>query len=319
MLRALYAKPGSPLRDTQAQAEIEALFKAGEGTLWIDFDAPTDAERHLLVSLCGFHQMAVDQCVGTSKHPRLTDYGDYVYLVFHGVRSVSPLKTEEVDAFLGPRFLVTYHGGPCAAVDAARKRCREVAGLMDRGPDRILAEVLDDVADAYLAVMETFDAGLDDIEDRLFKHASRPALREIFGMKKDILQLRRVVAPQREVLNRLARSEFKVVSKGEAVLFRDVFDRIYRVSEMLESFRDVLAGAMEVYLTVVSNRTNEIVKVLTVFSIILMSTSLLAGIYGMNIEGLPFAKSPAAFWILAGIMGSVTVALLLLFRKRRWI
>ncbi len=319
MLKALFAKPGVPVREITERAEIERLFRSGEGNLWIDLEAPGDAERELLVSLCGFHRMAVDQCIGATNHPRLTDYGDYLYLVFHGLRTVSPVKTEEVDAFLGQRYLVTYHTGPCAAVEAARRRCLEVHALMDRGPDRVLAEILDDVADAYLAVMETFDGSLDDIEDRLFKHGNRPALRDIFGMKKDILHMRRVVGPQREVLNRLARGEFKVITKAEALLFRDIFDRIYRVSEMLETFRDVLGGAMEVYLTVVSNRTNEIVKVLTVFSIILMSTSLLAGIYGMNIEGLPFAKNPKAFWILAGIMALLTGAMLLVFRKRRWI
>jgi magnesium transporter len=318
MMRALYGKPGSPAREIADREEIERLFKAGEGTLWIDFESPAPGDRELLVSMCGFHRLAVDQCVGSTNHPRLTDYGDYVYVVFHGLKSTAPVKTEEVDAFLGPRYLVTYHAGPCGAVDAARKRCLEVSALMERGPDRVLAEILDDVADSYLAVMETFDAGLDDIEDRLFRHSNRPALREIFGMKKDILHMRRVVGPQREVLHRLARGEFKVISKGESILFRDIFDRIYRVSEMLESFRDVLSGAMEVYLTVVSNRTNEIVKVLTVFSILLMSTSLLAGIYGMNID-LPFQKNPRAFWIVSGIGTTISLALLLIFRRRRWI
>ena len=318
MMRTLYSKPGAPTREVADREEVERLFKSGEGTLWIDLESPAPADREILVSLCGFHRMAVDQCVGPTNHPRLTDYGDYIYLVFHGLKSTAPVKTEEIDAFLGPRFLVTYHTGSCGAVEAARQRCLEVGALMDRGPDRVLAEILDDIADSYLAVMETFDAGLDDIEDRLFQHSNRPALREIFGMKKDILHMRRVVGPQREVLHRLARGEFKVISKGESILFRDIFDRIYRVSEMLESFRDVLSGAMEVYLTVVSNRTNEIVKVLTVFSILLMSTSLLAGIYGMNID-LPFQKHPYAFWIVSGLGTSISVALLLFFRRRRWL
>jgi magnesium transporter len=316
MLKALYVKPKSPAREIEGREEIERLFQSGEGTIWIDLETSTDAERELLVSLCGFHRMAVDQCVSASNHPRLTDYGEYVYLVFHGVKSKLPIATEEIDVFLGTRFLVTYHAGPIPAIREAWKRCLEVGPLMERGPDRVLAEILDDLADEYLAIMEAFDEGIDDIEDRLFKHASRPALREIFAMKKDILHLRRIVSPQREVLNRLARGELRVVSKGEAILFRDVFDRVYRVSEMLESFRDVLSSAMEVYLTVVSNRTNEIVKVLTVFSIILMSTSLIAGLYGMNVD-LPFQKHAWAFWIVIGLMASISAALLVVFRRRR--
>ena len=318
MLKALYIKPKSPVREVLERDEIERLFRSGDGTLWIDLETSTDAERELLVSLCGFHRMAVDQCVSATNHPRPTDYGDYLYLIFHGVKSKLPISTEEVDVFLGTRLLVSYHAGPVAAIREAWKRCLEVGPLMERGPDRVLAEILDDIADEYLAIMEAFDEGIDDIEDRLFKHASRPALREIFAMKKDILHLRRVVGPQREVLNRLARAEFRVVSKTEAILFRDVFDRVYRVAETLESFRDVLSSATEVYLTVVSNRTNEIVKVLTVFSIILMSTSLLAGLYGMNIS-LPFADKPYAFWGLLGTMGALAGALLLYFRRRRWL
>jgi magnesium transporter len=316
MIKALYMKPKSSVREVTARQEVESLYRSGEGTLWIDLEASTEPEREMLVSLCEFHRMAVDQCVSASNHPRLTDYGDYLYLVFHGVKSTLPIVTEEVDVFLGPRVLVTVHARPMPAIQAAWKRCLEVGTLMERGSDRVLAEILDDIADEYLAISEAFDQGIEEIEDRLFKHASRPALREIFAMKKDILHLRRVVSPQREVLNRLARGEFRIVSKGEAILFRDIFDRIYRVSEMLESFRDVLSSAMEVYLTVVSNRTNEIVKVLTVFSIILMSTSLLAGIYGMNVD-LPFQKHPHAFWIVVGLMTTISAALVWMFRRRR--
>jgi len=174
------------------------------------------------------------------------------------------------------------------------------------------------VAEEYMGVMEGLDSEIDTLEDRLFRHASKPALREIFSLKKDVLHLRRVVTPQREVLNRLARAEHKAVSKEETIYFRDVYDHIYRVSEMLESFRDVLSSSLEVYLTVVANRTNEVMKVLTTFSIILMTASLIAGIYGMNVP-LPAQGHRAAFYVLMGSMAASSVMLLLFFRKRKWI
>src|SRR5258705_2597402 len=169
-----------------------------------------------------------------------------------------------------------------------------------------------------MTVTENFDAEIDPRGDRLFRHASKPALREIFSLKKDILHLRRLVTPKREVLNRLARAEHKAVSKEETIYFRDVYDHIYRVSEMLESFRDVLSSSLEVYLTVVANRTNEVMKVLTVFSIILMTASLIAGLYGMNVP-LPGAESKASFYVLMVAMAVFAGALLIFFRKRRWI
>lgn len=326
MLKAIYARPGQPAITTDSEAEIAKYLKEGQGCLWVDLEAPSDAERGILERVFAFHKLAIENCLALSNHPRIDDYGDYLYLVVHGVSpsrggtlvGESRVKLTEVDAFLGPTYLVTYHAATDPSITAVRKKCGEVERLMARGSDRVLAEILDYLAEEYVVVMERLDAEIDGLEDRLFKHASKPALREIFSLKKDVLHLRRVVNPQREVLNRLARSEHKAVSKEETVYFRDVYDHIYRVSEMLESFRDVLTGAMEVYLTVVSNRINEVMKVLTVFSIILMTSSFVAGLYGMNVP-VPGGDSKLSFWVLLGLMGGCTAALLAFFRSRKWI
>ncbi|MBV8878940.1 MAG: magnesium transporter CorA family protein, partial [Planctomycetaceae bacterium] len=254
------------------------------------------------------------------------DYGEYLYLVVHGVAPTgegalsgrSRIRMQEIDVFLGRHFVVTYHAGPDPSIEMARRKCSAVEQLMSRGPDRVLAEILDHLAEEFVVVMEKLDDEIDGLEDRLFKHASRPALREIFSLKKDVLHLRRVVNPQREVLNRLARSEHQAVSKEETIYFRDVYDHLYRVAEMLDSFRDVLAGALEVYLTVVANRTNEVMKVLTVFSIVLMTASFVAGLYGMNVP-IPGSGSKLSFWVLLGAMGALSGGLLMFFRRRRWI
>jgi magnesium transporter len=326
MLKAVYGGPGKRPVESSSEAEISAFFKQGGGCLWVDLESPTDEERAILDRVFGFHKLAIENCFAQSNHPRIDDYGEYFYLVVHGVSATGAgtlqgkarVGLQEIDLFLGEHVLVTYHAGANRSMDAVRKKCMEVDRLMGRGPDRVLAEVLDLIAEEYVAVMEKLDAEIDTLEDRLFRHASRPALREIFSLKKDVLHLRRVVNPQREVLNRLARTDHKAVSKEEAVYFRDVYDHIYRVSEMLESFRDVLSSAMEVYLTVVSNRTNDVVKVLTVFSIILMTGALLAGIYGMNVP-LPGQQSKAAVYVLMGVMAALTGGLLIFFRKRKWI
>lgn len=326
MLRALYSANGEKPRELTTEAEIARFHQAGEGCLWVDLEAPTDAERGILDRVFKFHRLAIENCMAASNHPRIDDYGDYLYLVFHGVvptrggmlTGQSRVTMVEVDIFLGPRFLVTYHAGAQISVEGVRRKCLEVEGAMQRGPDRILAEILDQLADEFVSLMETMDDEIDAVEDRLFKHASRPALREIFSLKKDVLYLRRVVNPQREVLNRLARTDHKAVSREEALYFRDVYDHIYRVSELLESFRDVLTGAMEVYLTVVANRTNDIMKILTVFSIILMSASFVAGLYGMNVS-LPGDKFEGMFYLLLGGMVGLGLALFFFFRKRRWV
>lgn len=320
MLKTLYSRAGERPRLLEGDGDLPKLLGDGAGCVWVDFESPSEDEQRLLGSVFNFHKLAVENCVLQSTHPRLQDYGGYVYLTFHAVRGVLPLGTDELDIFLGRNYLVTYHERPIGPLDEVRKRSLEVAGIMDRGPDRLLAELLDYLVDGYLAQMEKLDRSVSGIEDRLFKHASKAALREIFATKKDILHLRRVVSPQREVLNRLARGEFPVVSAEETVFFRDLYDRIYRVSEMLEAFRDILTSAMEVYLTAVSNRTNEIVKVLTIFSIILMSVSLVTGLYGMNVP-LPMQewKGTSAFYVLLALLAGIAAGLLVAFRKRKWI
>lgn len=326
MLKAIYYKTGEAHREVATEEEIGRLLASGEGMLWVDLEAPSDAERGILDRVFKFHKLAIENAVTLSNHPRIEDYGDYLYLVVHGVTSTgsgglsgeSRVKMHEIDMFLGQRYLITYHAGADRSIEAVRKKCSQVDLLLSRGPDRVLAEILDYLAEEYVGVIEKLDDEIDGLEDRLFKHASRPALREIFSLKKDVLHLRRVVNPQREVLNRLARSDHKSVSKEETIYFRDVYDHLYRVSEMLESFRDVLAGALEVYLTVVANRTNDVMKVLTVFSIIIMSASFLAGLYGMNVP-VPGGGSKASFWLLLLGMASLSLVLLLFFRRRRWI
>ena len=326
MLKAIYARDGQRPIESSSESEIDAWFKEGRGCLWVDLESPSDEERGILDRVFRFHKLAIENCLTQSNHPRIDDYGDYFYLVVHGVLPTGAgtlqgkprVALQEIDIFLGEHVLVTYHAGANGSIEAVRKKCHEVDRLMGRGPDRLLAEILDQVAEEYVEVMESLDAEIDTLEDRLFRHASRPALREIFSLKKDVLHLRRVVNPQREVLNRLARTDHKAVSKEESVYFRDVYDHIYRVSEMLESFRDVLSSAMEVYLTVVSNRTNDVVKVLTVFSIILMTGALIAGIYGMNVP-LPGQSSKLAVYVILGLMGVFTVGLLMFFRKRKWL
>ena len=319
MIRALHGLPGEAVRPVESKDEMARLLKEGKGTLWIDIASPQGDERDLLGAVCGFHPLALELCEHRSKHSRMSDFGPYLYLVVHEVKSVLPLRSEELDVFLGPNFLVTYRTAELAALEEVWKRVKEIRSVAERGSDRVLAEILDGVADSHIAQVDKLDQALDGLEDKLFKSAGKPALREIFHLKKDILQFRRLVGPQREVFHRLSRGEVPSISKEDAILFRDVYDRAYRVSEMLESFRDVLAGALEVYLTIVANRTNEVMRVLTVFSIILMATSLLAGIYGMNFEGLPFAKHPAGFWTVLGLMGAIGFGLLVFFRKRRWI
>jgi magnesium transporter len=344
MRTILYARPGEKPGRVEGEEELSRLMKEGGGCLWVDFEDPSEDDRRVLSSLFGFHRIAVENCLARCNHPRLEDFGAYVSLTVHAITDPRPgsseemnrvlqgllredleggaaatLRTEEIDAFLGERFLVTWHGGPVAEISDLRRRTLEVGSIMDRGPDRILAELMDRLTGGFASVAEGLASLIDRIEDRLFTRAAQPAFRRILALKKGLIRFRHLLGPQREVLHRLGRGEFKVVSAEEAILFRDVYDRTYRVFETLESLRDMMTSALEVYLTVMSNRTNEVMRVLTVFSIILMTAGLLAGIYGMNFESIPLARLGAGFYVVVGLMGVASAALLAVFRKKRWI
>jgi magnesium transporter len=344
MRTILYARPGEKPARVEGEGELSRLLGEGRGCLWVDFEDPTEDDRRALSTLFGFHRLAVENCLARCNHPRLEDFGGYLSLTVHAITDPRPgspeemdrflqgflreggegggaatLRTEEIDAFLGERFLVTWHEGPVAEIVDLRRRTLEVESVVDRGPDRILAELMDRLTEGFAAVAEGVGSSIDRIEDRLFTHAARSTFRQILAVKKGLIRFRHLLGPQREVLHRLGRGEFKVVSAEEAILFRDVYDRTYRVFETLESLRDMMTSALEVYLTVVSNRTNEVMRVLTVFSIILMTAGLLAGIYGMNFESIPLARLGAGFYLVVGLMAAVSAALLAMFRKRRWI
>lgn len=321
-IHALHASaPGEPAREVPADG-VEALLGQG-GFLWVDFQDPTEAETSLLSGIFRFHPLAIEDCVSETNHPKVDDYGEYVYLVVHGVRPTSDrgrLATEEVDFFLGRNYVVTYHPVAVRAIEEVRRRCREVPGSC-RSADMVLHAILDRLVDSYVDRIEALEGEVETLERLLFRNAQggRAALSEIFSLKKEVLQLKRIVNPQREVLNRFARGEFAVVSAQAAPHFRDVFDHVYRVSEMLESFRDVVTSALETYLTVVANRTNEVMKVLTVVATILMTVSFIAGVYGMNFETLPGKELPWGFWACLGVMATSAAAMFTVFRKQRWI
>ncbi|MBI2898864.1 MAG: magnesium/cobalt transporter CorA [Planctomycetes bacterium] len=320
MITTLFAQPGGRATKLDGDADLPRLLQEGKGVVWVDLDRAAEAEVKVLSDVFRFHQLAVEDCVAESSHPKINDYGEYVYLVMHGASRDAKGKfvTHELDLFCGRNFLVTYRQDDIPAIADLRKRCIEIEGLLARGADFLLHEILDDLADSFAVTIEALETQVDGIEGKLFKSPSVRLLAEIFAFKRDILRLKRVVFPQREVLNRLARAEFKVVSKEAAPYFRDVYDHVYRVADLAENFRDVVTSALETYLTVVSNRTNETVKILTVFSIILMTLALVAGIYGMNVP-LPLAQRGYAIWLVIGFMGTIAGGLYLFFRGRKWV
>lgn len=295
---------------------------AGRST-WVDVEDPTEDEARALVEVCGFHPLTVEDALAPTQPPKVEEFGSYLFLLFRGLRPSEEgieLEGYKLAAYLGPGFLVTVHRRPVEA-------CREVSKLvvekdlpMESQMDRVLHALVDRMMDEILPILDRSEERLEEIEETIFSGAPpQQALQELLVLKRHLLTIRRLVAPQREMLGRLARRDLPFIEERTSHYFRDAYDHVARMEETTVILTDLASGALEAHLSVSSNRLNEIVKVLTIFSAIWMPLTFLAGVYGMNFEFLPELKIrwfyPAlwGFWIL------VTFGMLYFFRRRRWI
>jgi magnesium transporter len=310
--------------DTRCVERVEPqwLDPASPVNFWVDLAAPADAELSILADTFKFHPLAVEDARSASQYPKIEPYPDFLYLVLHGVdvtRGRSHFATRDVDFFLGRNFLVTIHDGQSRSLAALRDLCNRHSRLLEQGPASLLHRIIDSMVDNYRPVMEAIEARIATLEEQAF--AGREHLgRQLLKQKRELSTMRRILVPQRDAVARLARREFAAISDEMAYRFRDVYDHLVRMSEEAVMFQDRVTGVFDVNLTTISNRLNQVMKVLTVMSTIFLPLTVLTGMWGMNIDLPRFPGSNAAqFWWIAGIMATLSAGMLLFFRRKTWI
>jgi len=311
-----------PAREAAA-IDLPALLADASARVWVDL-GPGDAaaSEHVMRDVLRLHPLAIDDCLSAIEQPKIDDFGDLLFVVTHGVRAdggETLFRSLQLAAFLGERLLVTYHGTESRSVAETKAQVRKTGAPLRRGAAAVLHEILDRQIDHYLPVLEELEHRLDGVEEALFRRPTQELLEEILGLKRDTLALRRSLVKQRDVLHRLGRREFDLVPEADAWMFRDVEDHLIRAADLLESYREILADAVAIYLSVTSNRLNEIVKLLTIFSTIILPLSLIASIYGMNFKHMPETEWRYGYPMAIALMVVVAVALLLLFWRRGWL
>ncbi|MBM4425329.1 MAG: magnesium/cobalt transporter CorA [Chloroflexi bacterium] len=321
MIRTIYRSGKGGMTTDVPEAHWKVALHDVGGLFWIDLaDEPPQRVRKLLADIFHFHPLAIEGALEKASTPKVDDWGDYVYIVVHSVTfdtQSSSLETHEIDAFLGKNFLVTHHKNPMASADHVWKTAQRNDLVLARGADYLLYNIMDTLAAGYMPVVDELDDAIDQMEDAIFEDTTRTLLNNIFSVKRAVLHLRRIIIPQREVMNRLARDTYTVVDPAERVYFRDVYDHYVRLADVNDTLRDLVSGALDTYLSVSANRTNEIMKVLTIFTALFMPISFLSGFFGMNFEFLPFDSVIAFIGMLAATVGA-PVAMLLWFRKQGW-
>jgi magnesium transporter len=289
---------------------------------WWDLNESTADETQVLSEHFHFHPLAIEDCISDVHHPKLDYYDTYLYMVVHGV-DVDRTKElgfapKELDIFLGKNYLLTFHRKEARSITEVLRRCKEKTPIFEYGLDFVLYTILDLMINNYMPVIESIEEELDECEDALFEDPNPAVLRRILTLKRTLMRLKRTIFPQREVINHLARNEYQFIQPKTQAYFRDVYDMIYRIAEMVESFRDLSSALVETYLSTISNRLNEVVKVLTLFATIFMSLSVITGIYGMNFAHMPELQWRYGYFFTLGLMGVVAVALMIYFRHKKW-
>ncbi len=297
--------------------------------LWVDLEKPDSEEtRHVLEDIFHFHPLSIEDCVAVSPSPKVEEYSPkeedrflaYLFIVIHAVdysRKDGVFATSELNFFLGRNFLVTYHDLPLRSIHAVAERCLKSTVHIARAPDRVAHTLLDSIVENYKPALDELSLEIADLEDQVVQRPAKETLNKIVQIKKEVLHLRQIIGPQREVLSRFAQGEFKLIRPHLVPYYRDVYDSLYHIGELAQNYTDSLTGILQVYLNISSNQTGEVIKVLTLVTIVTMPTMLIGTWYGMNFEGMPEVKSPAGYWVTLSVTVLLTVVTYWYFKVRK--
>ena len=298
--------------------------------LWIDLEKPTNEEvKFILEDLFHFHPLSIEDCVTESQSPKVEEYspreGDkftpYLFMVIHAVdysRKDCVFATSELDFFLGKNFLVTYHTLPLRSVSQVEEMCVKGTLGIARAPDRVAQKLLDNLVENYKPALEELSIEIGELETAALEQPSKATLNRIISIKKEVYHLRRIIGPQSEVLSRFARGEFKLIRPHLVPYYRNVYDALFHISGLAQNYADSLTGILQVYLNMSSNQTGEVVKLLTLITVLTTPLMIVGTWYGMNFNDMPEIKWQHGYWVAGGIMVVSTSLTWIYFKRKKW-
>jgi magnesium transporter len=322
----------APTPEPQRKPNVETI--TAEGLRWINIERPSPLESAWLEEQFGFHALDLEDVMSRNQRPKIDEYPEYLFIVLHFPvfdRSVGRLNAGELDMFVGPDYLVTIPNQPLQPVAYLFDRCRQKEELREqlfsKGSGFLLYRIIDDSFDYCFPMLRKIGNKLDALETEIFAGKSEEVVRDIFDVKQEIINFRKIARPQRPVLRDLERTKHRylVAREGEdlEIYFDDIVDAHERIWDMLENYKEVVQALEETNESVISHRVNDILRVLTAISVIVLPLTLIASIFGMNV-GLPGGGDPATdsmttFAIVAGVMFALLVGMVAYFRRRGWL
>ena len=277
-------------REDFPAAELSVYCASKHHVVWADVSDPTSQDFYELAEEFGFHPLSIEDCRSGHQRPKIEEYPGYYFIVLYEAQMVGPedqLELRELNIFLGPNFIVTVHNRPIRAVATARRLWPGWVGSDEKGVGILAYLLADAVVDDYMPLLDILSERTDQLVDEIFADMQPNVLQELFLIKRQLMYLRRVITPLREVFNVLLRREQPIIPRNSFAYYQDVFHNLLRVGDMIDALRETLASAMEAYLSISGNRMSIAMKRLTSIATILMSATLIAGIYGMNFDLMP--------------------------------
>lgn len=288
-------------------------------TTWHDIRDPKDPQLDQLATRYNLHPLHIEDCRHRNQNAKVEPQGNYLFIVLKPVE-LHPecvIEAGDLDIFLGPDYLITVQESACESLRQLLERIHAVTGNLRA--DQLLYRIADGVVDSYLPILDRVSEQIEELEDQVLESPEPQMLEQLFGLRRVLIQFRRIMTNSRDVIGNLGRNDYPQIGRDLAPFLRDVYDHVTRNVDTIEIHRDLLTGAMELYMSAVANRTNQVMKVLTVFGTIATPAVVITGMYGMNIHHLPFADNPHSWGIVITLIAVSSGGLLLLLRKLRWI
>lgn len=325
---------GTVSTDTE-EANLIRAMRDPRAVFWLDMSRPSDEELYLLDEVFGFHPLAIEDSIQYSQRPKIEAYRhtgekcneSYFYMVIHGPDLETfreNLRTKELDMFVSARYLVTIHEEEHRSIRDIRLRAQSDPLLvLDGGIDMLLHSVLDLLVDNYTPILDWLQEEIDTLEEQAATDPKPELLPKIAQKKKELLNFRRIIGPQREVMAQLTRGEVPFIRESTRVYLRDVLDHLVRAVEMIELYRDLVVGARDIYMSSVSNNLNRVMKTLTIITVIALPMTVVTSFFGMNFEGVPVwdwvLHHPMGFVGAMGVILLLVGGFLLLFKRMKWL
>lgn len=312
------------VRRNVAPEQIRAEVASSHQFVWVDIASPTENDWQILESQFDFHPLAIEDARKQNQRAKMDAYDGYLFLsarTWTGTKTVTddlPEATDEIDIFLGATYLVTIHNQESSPVTEVRQRWEQHPERIYPSPTFLLYILLDTIVDSYFPVMDALDEETDKLEHLIYTPGATFDPAPVLALKKQMLMLRQIIAPTRDLLNELIRADQPLIGKKTRLYFQDVYDHTLRLVEQIDLHREILSSALDAMSTQTSNRLNHVMKTMTGVSTILMSAALVTGIYGMNFENMPELKTRYGYYGALAAMGGISAVLIWFFRRIKW-